>query len=168
MRSKAIRTTEDCRLGRAAFAGFAAGYVMALAGYWIEAVLGVSDLDLAHAGLRYVSGERQGWWIVGILFHLIDSVLFGLLYAAVVHRRLRGLERHLGPFWGSLAAGMAFATGIWLFLAMLIAMPFMGAGVFAKNTGSARPAVASLGLHLIFGSLLGFIYGNRDCSDQAT
>jgi|GEM_PF-3370111 len=167
MRSKAIDTTEDFRPWRAAFAGFASGYVMALAGYWIEAVLGVSNLDIAHAGLRYVSGEKQGWWIVGIIFHLIDSVLLGVLYAAVVYRHLRRLEKHLGRFWGSLTAGMAFAVAVWFFLAMLFAMPFMGAGVFGRNTGSPRPAVASLGMHLLFGSFLGFIYGNRAGSDQA-
>ncbi|HLH73418.1 MAG TPA: hypothetical protein VKX96_09040 [Chloroflexota bacterium] len=156
-----MKTTTQFHPGRAAFAGFTAGYVMALAGYWLEAVFGVSELDFAHAGLRYVSGGKQGWWIIGIIFHLIDSALLGLLYGAVAYRALRRLTRSLGSFWGNVAAGLAFASGIWLTLAMLIAMPFMGSGIFGWKTGSARPALASLLLHLIFGSLLGSIYGFR-------
>lgn len=155
--------SSECRPARAAFAGFTGGYVMALAGYWLEAVLGVSELDFAHAGLRYVSGGKQGWWIVGIIFHLIDSVLLGLLYAAVAYPRLRWPSKTLGRFWGNLAAGVSFATGVWLVLAMLIAMPFMGAGAFGRKTGSYRAALASLSLHVVYGSLLGFIYGDRNC-----
>lgn len=168
MRTKdTVRTAQKAadpyyRLERAGFAGFTGGYVMALAGYWIEAVLGISELDFAHAGLRYVAGGKAGWWIVGILFHLIDSVLLGLLYARVVHRRLAWLTQSLGRFWGSIASGVAFATGVWLVLAMLIAMPFMGAGIFARKTGSARPALAALALHILYGSLLGLIYENPE------
>jgi hypothetical protein len=120
--------------GRAGLAGFVSGYLMLLAGYWFEAILGVSELDFARAGVRYASGGRQGWWFIGILFHFIDSVLLGILFAAVV----------------------------WLILAMLIAMPFMGSGPFAWKTGSPRPALASLGLHVLFGSVLGAIYGWHD------
>ena len=122
-------------LARAGVAGLAAGYAMALSGYWLQAVLGVSELDFAHAGLRYVSGAKPGWWIVGIVFHLIDSVLLGLLYARVVYRPLDWLVKAFGRFWGNLASGIAYATAVWLVLAMLIAMPFMGAGIFARKTG---------------------------------
>ncbi|HVC33771.1 MAG TPA: hypothetical protein VNL16_09705 [Chloroflexota bacterium] len=153
----------DCHLARAAFAGVTAGYVMALAGYWLGAVFGVSELAFAHNALRYVSGGKQGWWIVGIIFHLIDSALLGLLYATRLYPSLRWLTKGYGPVRGNVAAGLTFATGVWLVMAMLIAMPFMGAGIFARRTGSARPALASLSLHLIFGSLLGYIYGVRDC-----
>lgn len=157
----AVNVAQTGDLPRAAFAGFTAGYVMALAGFWIEAVLGVSELDFAHAGLRYVSGGKSGWWIVGLVFHSIDSVLLGLFYAALVYPRLRSLTAPFGRFWGNVVSGVIFALGVWVFLAMLVAMPFMGAGAFGRKTGSARPAVASFSLHVIFGSLLGFIYGNR-------
>jgi len=150
---------EPCRPFRAGFAGFASGYVMALAGYWLEAVVGISELDFAHAGLRYVSGGKQGWWIVGIVFHLIDSVLLGMLYATVAYPRLKSALKPLGNVGSNVASGVVFGTGVWLTLAMLIAMPFMGAGIFARRTGSIRPALASLSLHVIFGVLIGFIYG---------
>jgi hypothetical protein len=154
--------SDRVRLSRAGLAGFVGGYVMLLAGYWLEAVFGISELDFAQAGVRYASGNRQGWWLVGIIFHIVDSVLLGLLYAVVVDRHQRHLPRSLGPFWGSVGAGIAFAFVVWLVLSMLIAMPFMGSGPFAWKTGSPRPAVASLGQHVIFGSVLGAIHGWRD------
>jgi hypothetical protein len=153
------KPSDSLSFGRASLAGFVGGYVMLLAGYWVQAVLGVSELDFAIAGLRYVSGGRQGGWFVGIIFHFIDSILLGLLFAALVYRRSRYLRRSYGPFWGSVVAGIAFAIGVWLILAMLIALPFMGAGPFGWKNGSPRPALASLGMHVIFGSLLGAITG---------
>jgi hypothetical protein len=156
------RSTNSLQLGTGAVGGFVAGYVMLLSGYWMEAVLGVSDLNLAHANLRYVSGGRQGWWIIGILFHFVDSVLLGLLYATFVYRRWARLTRSLGPFWGSVALGIGFGIAVWLFVAMLIGMPFMGSGPFAYKTGSPRPALASLAVHLVFGTLLGGIYRYRE------
>jgi hypothetical protein len=151
-------SSQEFQLGRAAVAGFVGGYIMLLAGYWMEAVFGFSDLNLAHAGLRYVSGGRQGWWLVGIIFHFVDSVLLGLLFATVVYRRWKRLAQPLGPFWGSVALGIGFGLAVWLFIAMLIAMPFLGSGPFGYKTGSPRPALASLVLHVIFGALLGGIY----------
>jgi hypothetical protein len=151
--------SDNLSVGRATLAGFVGGYVMLLASYWLEAIFGVSELNFAIAGLRYVAGGRQGWWLVGIIFHLIDSMLLGLLFAAVIYRRSRRLRREFGPFWGTVVAGIAFAVGVWLILAMLLAMPFMGSGPFAWKTGSPRPAVASLAVHVIFGSLLGAISG---------
>jgi hypothetical protein len=155
------RSNQNLQLGRATFAGFVAGYVMLLSGFWMEAVFGVSDLNVAHAGLRYVSGGRQGWWLVGIIFHFIDSALLGLLFATLFYRRLAKTTSSLGLFWGSVALGIGFGIAVWLFLAMLIAMPFMGSGPFGYKTRSPRPALASLAVHLIFGTFLGGIYGYR-------
>ncbi len=153
-----VSTKTSAFLRRGAVAGFTGGYVMALAGYWLEAVLGVGELDVAQAGLRYVSGGKQGWWVVGIIFHLIDSVLLGLLYETTVYRHLFRWTRGLGDLWGNVAAGVAFAAGVWLTLAMLIAAPFMGAGIFGRKTGSLRPALASLAVHVVFGTGIGIVY----------
>jgi hypothetical protein len=152
------KTVENYHLGRGMLGGFAGGYLMALAGYWLESVFGVSELDIAHAGLRYVSGGRQGWWIIGIFFHLVDSILLGLLYETAFYRPLYGVFRPLGAVWGNVAAGVAFGSAVWLSVAMLVAMPFMGAGPFGRKTGSARPAIASLAVHFVFGTVLGIVY----------
>lgn len=141
-------------VGWAALAGFAAGYVMALGAYWLEGVFGIPRLDFGHTGMKYVGGEKPGFWAVGILFHLVDSVLLALLYAAAAYPKL--------PERGSIVAGAVWGTGygvlLWLVLAMLVVMPLMGSGPFGVRTRSVRPALASLVLHVVYGALLGGIY----------
>jgi|SRR3990172_7788775 len=142
----------------AILAGFTAGYVMALGSYWLEAVVGMVGLDFGLTGMKYVGGEKPGWWAVGILFHLIDSALLGLAYAAFVWPFLPLLGIPTGIVWGDVLGGILFGVVVWFGMAMLIAMPMMGAGVFGYLTGSPRIAVLSLGLHVAFGTLLGLIY----------
>lgn len=149
-------------LARGGLAGFVGGYVMMLAGYWLEAVFGLSELDFAHSSLRFVAGGKQGWWVMGTIFHLIDSIILGLLYMTIVRRRLAFFPKLFGPFFGNIARGATFALGVWLVMAMLIGMPFMGAGIFGRKTGSPRPALASLSLHLLFGTLVGLIADQSD------
>ncbi|MBI3979638.1 MAG: hypothetical protein HY331_15770 [Chloroflexi bacterium] len=142
----------------AALAGFTAGYVMALGAYWLETVWGMVRLDFGHTGMRYVGGEQPGWWVVGIVFHLIDSVLLGLAYGAFAWPFLPLLGMPTRTVWGDILGGVLYGGVVWLGLAMLIAMPMMGQGVFGYQTRSPRLAVLSLGLHILFGALLGLIY----------
>lgn len=142
----------------AALAGFAAGYVMALAAFWLEAVFGFVRLDFGMTGMRYVGGEKPGFWIIGILFHLIDSVLIGMAYAAFAWPVLPRLGIPVGTIGGDILGGMLYAIIVWFFFAMLIAMPMMGGGIFGYQTKSSRLALLSLGLHLLYGALLGIIY----------
>jgi len=140
-------------VGWAALAGFAAGYVMALGAYWLEGVFGLPRLDFGHTGIKYVGGEKPGWWIVGILFHLVDSVLIGLLYAVTVYPHVAH-----GVVPAGVVAGMAYGVVLWLVLAMLLVLPLMGSGAFGRRTGSWKPAVAFLVLHLVYGAILGGAY----------
>ena len=142
----------------ATLAGFAAGYVMALGSYWIETVFGMVRLDFGHTGMKYVGGEKPGWWAVGMIFHFVDSALIGLAYAAFVWPFLPAIGVPIRTLWGDVLGGVLFGIVVWLGLAMLVAMPMMGAGVFGHQMKSARPAVFSLGLHILFGALLGLIY----------
>lgn len=140
-------------VGWAALAGFAAGYVMALGAYWLEGVFGLPRLDFGHTGIKYLGGEKAGWWAVGILFHLVDSVLLALLYAVAVYPRIAQASIPAG-----IVAGMAYGVGLWVVLAMLIVMPLMGSGPFGMRTRSWKPAAASLVLHLVYGAILGGAY----------
>lgn len=140
-------------VGWAALAGFAAGYVMALGAYWLEGVFGLPRLDFGHTGIKYVGGEKPGWWAVGILFHLVDSMLLGLLYAVLVYPRIAH-----GLIPAGIAAGLAYGIALWLVLAMLLVLPLMGSGPFGRQTGSWKPAAAMLVLHLVYGGILGGVY----------
>ena len=140
-------------VGWAALAGFAAGYVMALLAYWLEGVFGIPRLDFGHTGIKYLGGEKPGAWAAGIAFHLVDSILLALLYAAAVYPNIIH-----GVIAAGLVAGLAYGALLWLVLAMLIVMPLMGSGPFAVRTGSWKPAVASLVIHLVFGGILGGVY----------
>lgn len=140
-------------VGLASLAGFAAGYVMALGAYWLEGVFGIPRLDFGHTGIKYVGGEKPGAWFVGIAFHLVDSVLLGLLYAAAVYPNVARGGIVAGAGWG-----MAYGAVLWLVLAMIVVMPLMGSGPFGVRTGSWKPAAASLVLHLVYGAILGGVY----------
>lgn len=140
-------------VGWAALAGFAAGYVMALGAYWGEGLFGLPRLDFGHTGIKYLGGERPGFWVVGIVFHLVDSVLLGLLYAVLVYPKIAQASIPAG-----IVAGIGYGAVLWLVLAMLIVMPLMGSGPFAIRSGSWKPAGASLVLHLVYGAILGGVY----------
>jgi uncharacterized membrane protein YagU involved in acid resistance len=140
-------------VGWAALAGFAAGYVMALGAYWLEGIFGLPRLDFGHTGIKYLGGEKTGWWAVGIVFHLVDSVLLALLYAVTLYPRIAH-----GAVATGLIAGLAYGVVLWLVLAMLVVMPLMGSGPFGRRTGSWKPAAASLVLHLVYGAILGGVY----------
>ncbi len=142
----------------ASLAGFSAGYIMALGAYWLEAVLGLMRLDFGHTGMQYVGGEKPGWWVIGIVFHFIDSVLIGLIYAAIARPLLAGIGVPVSTIVGGVAAGLVYGTVVWLLLAMLIAMPMMGGGIFGYQTRSPRLAIFSLGLHWVYGGILGLAY----------
>jgi hypothetical protein len=144
-------------VGPAALAGLTAGYVMFVVNGWLQSVVGLTGFDFGQAGLLYVGGNVPGARGIGILFHLINSVLFGLLYALTAYPLVERLAVGGGPILVGIVGGMVYGVAIWLG-AMLIAMPMVGLGIFGRTTCSATPALLALGLHLIFGLFLGLVY----------
>jgi hypothetical protein len=126
---------------------------MGLGATWLEGVFGIPRLDFGHTGNRYVGGEKPGAWLVGIVFHQVDSVLLALLYAVAVYPHVSH-----GSIPAGLLAGIGYGVVLWAVLAMLIVMPLMGSGPFAVRTGSWKPAAATLVIHLVYGSILGATY----------
>ena len=87
--------------------------------------------------------------IVGWIAHIaIGVVLYGLVFA-----NLSGAL----PGGTLTIKGMVLGVIGWLVM-MLVAMPVMGAGIFASNLG-IPVMIATLVLHLIFGAVLGFSFG---------
>jgi hypothetical protein len=142
----------------ASLAGFTGGYVMVLFGYWLEAIFHLPRADFGLMGIRFVGGEGQVWWIAGITFHLIDSVLLGLLYAAVVRPNLGLIGLSAENLFARVGVGVGYGIFLWVVLYSLIAMPLLGVGPFGLKTRSIKLAFAGLLIHLAYGFLHGVIY----------
>lgn len=87
--------------------------------------------------------------LVGWIVHVaIGIVVYGVAIA-VLDSKLPG-DSHTGH-------GMMLAVIGWLIM-MVVLMPMAGAGLFGMNMGIMAPVMA-LVLHLIFGAVLGWVYG---------
>ena len=102
-------------------------------------------LGLAPAYLAI--GPAVGW---GIDF--LVGVAFALVYAGVFERRLPG---------GALARGAIYGIMVFV-LAQLVFMPSVGGGVFSR--GDLQMIAGSLMGHLVYGVLVGWIYGLQSAS----
>lgn len=87
-----------------------------------------------------------GMTALGWVAHFMIGTAFGVGYAAVLAGRLPG---------PAAVRGMLFALAPWM-MAQVVVMPMMGAGFFS---GSALAAMGSLLGHLVFGAVLGTVYG---------
>ena len=141
-------------VGLALFAGLAAAYVQAITGYWLEGVPGLLRVDVAESGKRYLGGEVPGWRVVGMLAHLCNGALLGLLYAGAVYPWAAGG----GALPWRLAAGVGYGVAVWLVVLNLLVLPLAGAGVFGRHGGSPHYSRATLLLHVLYGLILGAIY----------
>lgn len=139
----------------ACIGGIVGAYVQAIAGYWIEGFKGLPRFDIAEAGKRYLGGEKTGWWTVGIVFHLANGALLGLLYSATLRPLLLPV---VGTgLVGGIASGLVYGALVWLVLMNLMVFPLSGAGIFGRNSGSSHLRLVTLVLHLAFGLVLGAI-----------
>ena len=89
--------------------------------------------------------------IVGWIAHfMIGSIAWGggfaVLYGAI-------------PGGSALVKGIVFGIAAWLGM-MIVVMPMAGAGVFGMAFGIMAPMM-TLVLHIIFGAVLGGVYGAR-------
>lgn len=129
------------RIGNGIVAGFIA--TLAVAGLH-EAV----SLLTESVGLRTQA--------LGLLFHFfVGTLLWGGAFG-FAHDYL------WGPSW---VRGVTFAAGAAL-LVMLVAMPLNGNGILGLHHGLALPVVIAL-LHVLYGAMLGGIYGKLIDTDEA-
>jgi hypothetical protein len=117
----------------------------------------VGDLavNIAEAGKRYLGGDKPGWWAVGIIFHLANGALLGLLYTATLRPALMSVLDD--SLISGVVGGLLYGVLVWLILMNLIVFPLSGAGVFGRNAGDSRLLVVTLLLHCAFGVALGAI-----------
>ncbi len=130
-------------------AGLIAGYIMALAGLWAGSVPGLTSLDIADFGRRYMVSDRPSAWVFGMISHLANSVILVLLWASIIEPNLPW------PRWVSLLAwGEFLAVG----LSGALVAPMSGLGFLGLKTGSPKFAATSLLLHALWGLVVAWLY----------
>ena len=85
-------------------------------------------------------------WVIHFMIGAIWGVLFALSYRVI-------------PGGSSVVKGMLFGVGAWLMM-MIMVMPMAGAGFFGMKMGMMAP-VMTLMLHIIFGAVMGMVYGKE-------
>ena len=129
-----------------------------LAGLVATIVLSVLMLVKAKMGLMpdvdiisMLAGAMGGSAVMGWVAHfMIGALVYGLIYAFIFSTL---------PFGGHVSRGTLLGIAGWLMM-MVVVMPMMGAGLFGLSMPSGMLVpVATLMLHIIFGAVLGFVYG---------
>ncbi|HXG91431.1 MAG TPA: DUF6789 family protein [Blastocatellia bacterium] len=119
-------------------------------------VMGMPKMDIAAMLGSVIAGGSAPpgsfAWIAGLVMHLIiGSVVLSAGYA-LAHNHL--------PTSSSLVKGAIYGAIVWL-MAQAVVMPMMGAGLFSSNLPhGAMSAMGSLIGHLIYGAVLGKVYGS--------
>lgn len=104
---------------------------------------------LGLASTYLTIGPAVGWSI-----HFLVGVAFALVYASMFDRRLPGTALARGAIYGVLV----------FVLAQLVFMPLVGGGVFSR--GDPQMIAGSLLGHLVYGGVLGWIYGLQSASSR--
>lgn len=126
---------------KAALAGLVGTLAMTAVGLWVAPLMGMPEMNPAVM----LAGQMGGSMLAGWAGHLMIGIILAIIYGAVA---------------GSLPGGPAlrgalYGVGPWL-LAQLAVMPLMGMPVFS---GDATMATGSLIGHLVYGAVVGVIYG---------
>ena len=123
----------------------------------VELKLGLARLavgDILSSLLAVITAYASVGPAVGWTIHLVVGVTLSLIYAAVFVRRLPGPPLTRGLLYGMLI----------FLLAQVVFMPLVGAGAFSR--GDAPMLVGSLIGHLVYGGLIGGIYGGGSRSSS--
>jgi len=133
----------DVRFDRAVAGGIIGTAVMTAVGLWGAPMMGIPPMNPAVM----LAGAMDGNLVLGWLGHFMIGTILALGYALVQSRLpgppvVRGALYSLAPF----------------LMAQLLVMPMMGMPVFS---GSATMAMGSLIGHLVYGAVLGGVYGMR-------
>jgi hypothetical protein len=145
-------TWREVDFGGVVLAGVAGGYLMALAGLWAGRVPGLVAIDIADHGRKYMVSDRSSAWLIGLLSHLLNSVLLVLVWTMVVLPNL-GIHRVLaGLVWGEVLA---------IVLAGGMVGPLSGIGFMGLKTRNARFALTNVLMHTLWGLVIGALYVSR-------
>jgi len=127
---------------RAVTAGIAATAVMTFVGVRMAPLMGIPRMNPAEM----LAGPMGGSLILGWAGHLMIGMILALIYVLAA-------PRLFGPAW---LRGALYSLAPWL-MAQLVVIPMMGMPLFS---GSAVMAMGSLVGHLVYGVVLGAVYGH--------
>jgi hypothetical protein len=135
------------RFARAALAGFVATIVLSIL-MIIKGKMGLlPDLNVIVMLAHMAHLKPVGGWVIHFA---IGTLAWGLGFAALFK---------LLPGSAPWVKGIAFAVAAWVAM-MIIVMPLAGAGLFANHLGPMAP-IMTLVLHIIFGAIMGSLYGRQ-------
>ena len=140
-------------IGRGIAAGFVATFVLSVIMLMKRSMGLMPELDPV-AMISAMAGASSP--VVGWIGHFVIGSIFWGGGFAIVSPYLPGPYR---------LRGAIFAVGAWLMM-MLVVMPMAGAGWFGLGLGVMAPVV-TLALHVVFGLVLGTIYGLVDTKQIA-
>lgn len=131
----------DVRMTRAVVGGIVATGAMTIVGAWVAPLMGMPAMNPATMLAGAMGGSLALGWIAHVMIGIILAV--GYAFAA--------------PFLvgGPLVRGALYGLAPFL-VAQTMVLPIMGMPFFS---GSATLAVGSLVGHLVYGGVLGVIYG---------
>lgn len=147
------------RYARAIVAGFVATVVLSVL-MLIKGAMGMLPqmnvihmlAGMAHARMGLPASPLVGW----IAHFFIGTVLWGIGFA---------LLQPVLPGSSAVRKALSFSVLAWL-LMMLVPLPMAGAGLFGLKMGPMAP-VMTLVLHLIWGAVLGAVYGRLGRGGEA-
>jgi len=142
-------TWREVDFGGVVLAGLAAGYVMALVGLWAGRVPGLTAIDIADYGRRYMVSDRPSAWLLGLASHLANSVLLVLVFALVIEPTLD---------WPGVLEGLLWGEVLAFVLAGALLAPMSGLGYMGRKTGHWRFALTNVLMHAVWGVIVGAIY----------
>ncbi|MBU2764396.1 DUF1440 domain-containing protein [Acidithiobacillus caldus] len=138
-------------LGSGLIAGLAATIVLS-ALMIVKGMMGVMPALNVIAMLTTMANQYMGTPLtplVGWILHFtIGTIAWGILFALFADRL---------PGTSYVVKGMVFGTLAWLAMMVMI-MPLAGAGFFGLGLGLIAPVTTWM-LHLVFGAVLGGVYG---------
>jgi len=145
---------ERMNVEKAILGGFIATLVMTVIMY-LAPLMGMPKMDVAAmlGGMmgRTMPEPLSGAWLMGMILHFVNgSVIFPLIFAFLLYARVPGAPWRKGIVWGLI---------LW-FISQAVVMPMMGAGFFSSHAPQPMmTVVGSLMGHIIYGAILGGIYG---------
>lgn len=131
----------NIKIGRAVAAGIIGTLVMTAVGLWVAPLMGIPAMNPANM----LAGAMGGSLVLGWAGHLMIGTVLALIYAAVAGwlpgaPAVRGALYGIAPF----------------LMAQIVVVPMMGMPLFS---GSAVLAMGSLIGHLVYGAVVGGVYG---------